>query len=392
MTNSYKKFTEINLLFSFSLALVGSILSPYIKSLGFSAWQVSLMFSVFPFVNIVFLPLFGRLADSLSKRLVIWLGIWLEIVALVLYLFPVNWYLVVGARLFDALAASLVSLLILAKIEDGIKDNKKRGSKTGAYLSWGYIGELVGPLLGAFLADFFFVRFPFLVAIAILIGLLFYVWQGEFSEVKKYKIKLSELSWLEEIKIFLKERKLRGMAIMGMVMHATNPAMKVFLPIIIISEMGMTYQAIGTAMFVYGIVHLAQGLFGRLSDKWGYDRMVIIGTLLVAISLSLISISSSYYFLLLLLFVQGIGTSMWNVSAWSLMSEVGEQKKIEAQVLTSYYSLAKIGALASFLVSSFLVKQLGVDIIFVVNGILIVIGVILAWPLLKSSNNFKFKY
>lgn len=336
--------------------------------------------------------MFGRVADSLNKRLVIWLGIWLEIVALALYLFPVNWYLVVGARLFDALAASLVSLLILAKIEDGIQDNKKRGSKTGAYLSWGYIGELVGPLLGAFLADFFFVRFPFLVAIAILIGLLFYVWQGEFSEVKKYKIKLSELSWLEEIKIFLKERKLRGMAVMGMVMHATNPAMKVFLPIIIISEMGMTYQAIGTAMFVYGIVHLAQGLFGRLSDKWGYDRMVVIGTLLVAISLSLISISSSYYFLLLLLFVQGIGTSIWNVSAWSLMSEVGEQKKIEAQVLTSYYSLAKIGALASFLVSSFLVKQLGVDIIFVVNGILIVIGVILAWPLLKSSNNFKFKY
>ncbi len=392
MTNSYKKFTEINLFFSFSLALVGSILSPYIKSLGFSAWQVSLMFSVFPFVNIIFLPLFGRLADSLNKRIVIWLGIWLEIVALILYLIPIHWYLVVGARLFDALAASLVSLIILAKIEDGIKDNKKRGGKTGDYLSWGYIGELVGPLLGAFLADFFFVRFPFLVVIIILVVLSFYVWQGKFSEVKKYKIKLSELSWLEEIKIFLGERKLRGMAIMGMVMHATNPAMKVFLPIIIISELGMTYRAIGIAMFVYGIVHLAQGLFGRLSDRWGHAKMVAAGTLLAAITLSLISVSHSYYFLLLLLFIQGIGTSMWNVSAWSLMSEVGEQKKIEAQVLTSYYSLAKIGALVSFLASSFLVKQFGIDMIFVVNGILIVIGIALAWPLLNSNNNFKFKY
>ncbi len=392
MINYYKKFTEINLFFSFSLALVGSILSPYIKSLGFSAWQISLMFSVFPFVNIVFLPLLGKLADSLSRSVVIWFGIWLEIIALLFYLFSTHWYLVVMARFLDAVAASLVSLIILAKIEDGIRDEQKRGKKTGDYLSLGYIGGLIGPLVGSFLADFFFVKFPFLVAIIVLLVLSFYVRPRELSSIKKYKLRLSELSWLEEVKVFLKERQLKGMAIMGMVMHATNPAMKVFLPIIIVSELGMSYQAIGIAMFVYGIVHLAQGLFGRLSDRWGHNKMVVAGALLTAVSLSLISVASSFFLLLVLLFLQGVGISMWNVSAWSLMSKVGEQKNIEAQVVTSYYSLAKIGSLISFLASSFVVKQFGIDVIFVVNGILIIIGVGIAWHLLKLNNSLQFKY
>lgn len=56
--------------------------------------------------------------------------------------------------------------------------------------------------------------------------------------------------------------------------------------------------------------------------------------------------------------------SIWNVSAWSLMSEIGETQKIESQVLTSYFSLAKVGALISFILSAWIAKEWGLEIVF----------------------------
>ncbi len=222
------------------------------------------MFTVFPFINIIFLPFFGRLADQSSKRLIIIFGIFLEIIALFFYLFPEHWYLVVLARLFDALAASVVALIILAKIEDSIS-SRARGKETGNYLSIGYVGGILAPFIGALLADYFFIRLPFIVAIIILTILLLWLYLGDFEHFKYFKIKLSEFSWWEEIKLFLHYRPLRGMAIMGMVMHATNPAMEIFLPLIIVDKLGMSYKAVGAAVTVYGSMHLFQGFIG----SWG---------------------------------------------------------------------------------------------------------------------------
>jgi len=380
----FKKFTWVNLIFSFSLALVGSLLSPYLERAGFPSWQISLMFTVFPFVNIIFLPFFGKLADSGSRRLVIIFGIFLEIFALLIYLFPDYWYLVVLARLFDALAASLVTLIVLVKIEDNIT-SRRRGRETGNYLSIGYLGGLIAPPLGALLADFFFIQFPFLVAVVILFCLFVWLLLGDFEHLKHLKLKLSNYSWWEEIKLFLRHRRLRGMGIMGMVMHASNPAMNIFLPLLIVDRLGLPYKAIGAAVSVYGIMHLFQGPIGSLGDRWGHNNMVIAGTLLSALTLGTIGFINEYWLLLIVLFIQGIGTSMWNVSAWSLMSDIGEREKIEGQVLTSYFSIAKVGSFASFLFAAWIVKIWGgFSIIFLFFAAVIIIGNFIAYHYLKS--------
>jgi len=382
----YKKFTYLNSLFSFSLALVGPLLAPYLVERGFSPSQLSLIFSVFPFVNIIFMPLFGRLADQVNKKIIIWSGICLEILALILYIISVHWYILIAARFLDALAASLVALLVLAKVEDNIRYNKQRGRQTGKYLSWGFLGGLIGPLVGAWLADYFFIRAPFILAIIILFVLALYLLVNDIENLPAGHIKLTELNWWGTIKKFLSFPQLKGMAIMGMVMHATNPAMKLFLPIIIVNKLEMDYRAIGIAMFVYGITHLVQAWFGQLSDLLGHHRVVMGGSALMAVSLGLIAWTPSYAWLLVLLFIQGIGASLWNVSAWSLMSVIGEKQSIEAQVLTSYFSLAKVGSLISFIVSAWLVSRLGLSAIFIANALLILGAIIVAQPLLNVKN------
>lgn len=374
----YKKFTAINVVFAFSTTMVASLLAPYLESVGFLNWQISLMFVVFPLVSITILPFVGSIADKFSKRFIIWIGIWMQIIALLLYLVDEFWTVIVLARILDGLAAAIVTLIVLAKIENTLEKGH-RARQTGWSLSFIYIGELIGPLIGAYLADYFFIQFPFLISVLLLIILSFFVFENKKNKLAGATRKVFRYTWAAPIKLFYKYKSLKGIGILGIVMHATNPAMKIFLPLLIVDQFGMTYKAIGIAMFFYGITHIFQGYFGNISDKIGHWKVVVIGTLIYAITFIFIYFTTSYWILVLILFIMGIGGALWNVSAWSLMSEVGVKKKIEGQIVTSYFTFAKAGALSSYLASALIVKFFGIQSIFMLNGIIIFIGVALAY-------------
>ena len=342
------------------------------------------MFTVFPLINIILLPLFGQAADAFSRRTVIWFGVWLEIAALVLYLIDGHWAIIVAARLLDAIAASTVVLITLAKIEDCVS-RERRGKDTGLSLSLMYLGELLGPLAGGILADYFFIKMPFLTAGAVLFILSIYLRSGGLRKFDRQSLGLFSLSWLRPIRLFLSHRELRGMGILGMVMHASNPAMRVFLPLLIVGTIGMSYKAIGIAMFCYSIPHLLQGVFGAWGDRFGHHRIVLAGVGLSALCLVGIYFAPGYAWILALLIVLGIGGSMWNVGAWSLMSDIGESAKAEAQIITSYMAIAQIGSLISFIISAWLVSVFGIPFIFLVNGVVIALGILAAAVYLKPQ-------
>lgn len=382
-SENYKKFTIANFVFAFSLALVASLIAPYLVTKGFSESQISLMFAVLPFTVFLFLPLLGRAADKLSRNLIIWIGVLLEIIALLLYVLNGNWFSIVMARFFDALAFSLVSLIIIAKLIDG--KVKTRGRDTGWSLSLGSFGQMIGPFFGAFIADKFFIQAPFITAIIILFFLLFFISSKETVKNVKYLPGFLKFSWWSEIKLFLSNRQLKGMGILGMVMHATNPAFDVFLPILIIQKLGFSYSAIGVAMFFYASSHIFQQIFGKWADRIGYWKGVILGTIICATFLIPIFAVTNYLLLVILIFFSGVGSGIWNVSAWSLMSEIGEKMKAECQVLTSYFSIAKLGELISFIVSAFFVKIFPSQSVFLFLGGVILFGNIFAFNYLKPK-------
>ena len=371
----YRKFTEISMIFSFSVYLFNPILSPYIKSLGFTNLQTSLIFSILPISIIIFSPIMGKLSYLVGRRKIIMIGIIIEILAIFLYIFDTSWIFISLARILDAFGATTVSLITFAKIEDSL-DNKKRGEYSGWSLSIGYVGKLAGPILGGLLADYFFIKAPFYISSVILLGLIFFLFQKD--KKRKYKIDRKMLNPLNEIKNFLSFRKLRGMAILGMAMHAVNPAISVFLPLLIIEDLGMSISFIGYAFFFMGIAHLIQFEFGKLSDKHKPWKIVVLGCILSALGLGFVSISKNFIILITFLFIMGIGNSMWNVSAWDLMSNVGEKSKDEGEILTSYISMAKIGSFASFILSGLIVSMFGLRVIFILNSIVVLIAVIFA--------------
>lgn len=378
--HEFVRFTELNLLFVFSMALLNPVLSPYLKSLGFSDVWLSLVFSVTPLVLIFTSPIIGKLSDDIGRRTVISVGIVCEMIAIMLYLHGGSTSAVIAARALSAIASGAVTMTTLAKIEDGLPETL-RGKYAGVSLSVEYLGRISAPILSGFLADRLFVEAPMYTAIFIL-ACAFLLMPGQ--KIEKRRPRKTDLDWLGGIRGFLSHRGLCGMAILGIVMHATFPALTVFLPLYIVETLGLSYVYVGYAYFAIGVTHLLQFEFGRWSDKSAY-RVVLLGTLISGIFLAAIFWSSSYLVLLVLLFLKGIGNSMWNISAWTLMSNIGEKENLEGEVIGSYISIAKVGSFLSYVVSGFVVQAYGMNSLFLANGLLIVFGTVLAYPLLKDS-------
>lgn len=373
----YMKFTEVSAIFLFATFLFNPILSPYMRGLGFTDLQMSVLFSFLPLSMIIFSPLMGRLSDLTSRRHVIFIGIFLEIMAVLLYVFGRTVVFVGFARILDAIGYSTVVLISLAKVEDTI--DKKRGEYTGWFETLKFTGKMIAPVIGAVLADMYFIEAPFFVSLAILVLMLGFLFRKE----KLPKIAKKPLNPLEEIREFISHRKLRGMAILGMVMHASQPGIVLFLPLFIVYNMGLDLIFVGYAFFILEVMHLFQFWFGRQADKHGAWKFVVGGCLIMALGLGLLYFTHSFLTLALFLFVQGIGRAMWNVSAWSLMSDVGEKNKDEGEMAASYASVAKVGSFVSFLLSGLLVAAFGIQTLFLVNAVIIVFGVTAAYRFLK---------
>ena len=370
--NDFEKYTIFTLLFGFSIALIDPVLGPYIKSLGLSNTYTSIVFSVLPLSIIIILPILGQISDKIGRKSIIQIALATEIIAFSLYLFDKYIILIIIARFLSAISASVLPLIALAKIEDIIKD--KRGQKSGVFLSVKYVGTLIAPLVGGVLADFFYMKFPFIVGITImsLLFLALITVKEKEKEKRESKINLSDFNLLSDIKVFLSHKDLRAMALLGICAHAVSPFAVLFLPIYISENLGLSATFIGIALFIQGFTHLFQGYFGQLADRIGSARAIIIGLMINAVMLCLIFLTKSYLALVILLFIRGTGLAIWNVSAWTLMSDIGERIKKEGLIVTSYLSIAKIGALISFLISGIIVDMYSIKYLVFLYGIIII--------------------
>lgn len=374
--HEYVRSTEINTIFFLAISMMSPVLAPYIKGLGFSDFQLSLLFAVNPLILIFYSTIIGKLSDYAGRRNVIALGIMGESVAILIYIFNTHWVLFVLARMLDAVAGVTVAIVSLAAIEDSIK--KGRGKFTGISLSLEYVGRLLGPLVGGLLADIVFIKAPFATSLVVIALLLFLLPKGKVKRHKKAK-----LGWLEGIRHFLSFRELKGMAIIGTVMHSAIPAFIVFLPLFITENLNLSFIFVGYALFALESPHILQFIFGKWADK-NAKKLILTGTIISGALMCLISQVNVYTILLFILFIRGIGLSMWNISAWTFMSDIGEKGGMEGEVIGTYLSIVKIGSFVSFILSGLLVYLYGIGSLFLVNGIVIVLGVLLAYPLLEK--------
>jgi MFS family permease len=350
-------------------------LAPYLISHGFTEAQISAIFSFSPFVLIFFGAVMGKLSDHLGRKSIINFTLLVYITAVLLYLYvDRNIFVLSGAIILSAIGLNGYFITILQRVEDNIKTD--RGLLTGVFESIRSGGALIGPLIGTLIVTFLPITYTFKVTIIFLLILL--IINTTLKEKNHAGFKKGDLNFVKDIKEFWKEKKLRGMGILGMAMHFCAPAQVIFIPLFIINGLGGNLQDIGIFASIYGFFHLFQFIPGKLCDENGSKKIILSSVLIFAMLLIGLYFVTTVFAIFIFAALFSIFGSFWNTSAWCYMSKIGEKIKKEGLVTGSYVSVAKIGGLAGYLLSAILIGFFGTRLLFVFYGAIIIFAVIIS--------------
>lgn len=367
------QFSSFHLISSFAFSIFAPFMSLILLEKGFQTYEITYFFAIFTLGVFLFSPILGKISDEIGKKKIILVCLFIESISVLSYYFIENIYLLFAIRFIDAIAYSGIFFVMIGSFQDMIEN--KRGFWTGVYMSLGTVGALFGPILAGVIissnSNLILLLFGFFLILFSLIYLLF------IPEKKKpqKKISKSDFNILLEIKHFLKFKELRGMGILGILMNSKSEIYLIFFPILVVTTLEISEIYLGILISIPLFFRSFQFYFGKIGDSISSEFGVLLGVFLAAASIFFLPYVDKMYELVILLMVYGIGGSIWNVNAWSLMGNIAKKYDMEGEIVGTYVSISKIGVFISTLLSATLIKYLGISYTLQLFAILILIGV-----------------
>ncbi len=353
-------FSSFHLVQSFAIFLTVPFLSLILLENNWSTSEITYFFALFTFAMFLFSPIVGRLSDEFGRKKMILFGILTQILFFIIYyLFPQRHDLVLMSRVLDGIGFACVSVVVLSAFEDMI--DEKRGVWTGIFMSLGMVGSFLAPIIAGYVASWYGAKILLLISVFFLIISFIFLFSLPEKEREKKKVKFNDFDPFSEIFNFLSYRKLKAMAFIGILMNAKGEIFKIFFPIYVIVVLNLPTYYLGFFLAIPAFMHIFQFYFGRISDTISSEFGVILGVFISSVSMIFLPyIGSNLFLLVIILIVYGIGSSIWNVNAWSLMGGIAKEKNIQGEIVGSYSSLSKLGVFFATLISAYFVASFGI--------------------------------
>lgn len=226
-----------------------------------------------------------------------------------------------------------------------------------------------------------------IIILLIILVLDFFIYDDNHPHKQKQKVQLQDFNILTNLKKALQYKEMRTITILGSFVNLTSSFIFLTLPFFIIKRMNLTNSHLSIAIFLIGIAHVFQFVFGSISDKIGKSKGIIIGLAITSITFFLMFYSTTYETLLFLTLLNALGMSLWNVSAWSYMSDIGEKYNIEGKIIGSYTSIARISVTISHALSGVILALFNIQIFYIYAIVIIIPLIMLSKTILKYKTD-----
>ncbi len=153
--------------------IVYSIFALYIsQELGATTFQVGLIFTVGSLSGAVGSPIFGKLSDKIGRKPIMITSMVIFFVVFLLYSLAETFVDVFPIQFLEGVGWSALGATTTALIADTVP-SEMRGTALGMYSMTWYLGWVVGPSTGGWLAETFGFRIAFIIcSITIIFGLI----------------------------------------------------------------------------------------------------------------------------------------------------------------------------------------------------------------------------
>ena len=369
--------------FSFGLALF--TLPIYLPRRDFSNLAVGIVVASYPIAETICSPLFGILADRYGRRRWIYIGLAISTVTLFAFTLSRNIGFLITIHAIEGVAAAMIVVSSLAMVTD-ISTVSNRGREMGIYDSANLGGYVVGIFMAGILNRTFSMSASFYFG-SILAG-LGAILSYKYLKEKSGEVAHSTSSPIQTMRILLTNR--RSAAIFPIWLAVT-----IFIGMALTFSPRLGPSLLMTSFLLAGAVLLlafTQPLFGRLSDKYGRNRLMTLGMLsllgFIVSAITVIREPARFLFIAPFLAVFGLGSFAFAPAALAWLGDLAPSEG-RGTTMGVYSFVISLGTIIGPLLGGYLLDRFGFSSLFYAALVILLaalaLAVVLAGPDLMMS-------
>jgi MFS family permease len=307
----------VSLVVMMGSTMVTPSLTLYAKQdLGANEFLVGAVIAGFAIGRLIFDVPAGFLADKLGLTRTMILGLGILIGASTLAGFASSYWVLLFARLLEGIASSIYVSAAIAFVLLS-SDAAKRGTNIGSYQSILMLGPIIGPVVGAPIAEFFGYNAPYFAFAAVIfvaaVIMSIFSYQQKFNIVRTEKQKgesrqAGMIAYLNTAAIAT-----FGFAFLRSGIYTTG------VPLFGYGSLNLSVFDMGIILTLASLANLISSFFsGRLTQAYGMQKPLFAAILISGVLVAVIPFSTSMAYLLVIITLIGITSGFFGQSiAWA---------------------------------------------------------------------------
>lgn len=363
--------------------IIAPILPQYAASFDVGVAAASAIVTVFALARMVFAPGAGVLISRFGERRMYIAG--LAVVAASSFLCAVAvgyWDLLLWRGLggIGSVAFTVSSMGLIVRLAPPTA----RGRTSALYGSAFLLGNIIGPILGTFLAVLgyrvAFAIYGGTVVLALLVVLLFLREAPRDTAVEdaRPRMKLAEAMALPHYRALLMSGFANGWATFG-VRIALVPLLAAHVPTI-----GAPMAGIALTLMAVGNV-IAQQFTGRMVDALGRRPVLMVGLLVTGVTTLVFGWSESLPVFLGLSVLTGVGASMIQPASQAMLADIIGADRNGGQALSTFSMSTDLGSIAGTLLAGLIADVFGFGWAFFLTGCMLLVALFPWWRVGRTA-------
>ena len=284
------------------------LLPVFSELLGAGGLWVGLIFGANPATRTLFMPLFGRLADTRGKKMFLLIGLsGYAVVAVFMSVSTEAWHLFALRAFHGALGAMVMPV---ARAYVGVLTPKGReGRIMGAFNLSFFMGFALGPIVGGVVADALGLRVPFLIMGGLSVISLIIVWALVPEQVGDGRGTIRPRPPFMEI---VRQPTILGL-FLGRVFNAMGRGVFIsLLPLYAAGFVLLSQTQIGMLVSTQALLASSiQPGAGWLADRWNRKHLAALGFILGPVGLVLLPSADSLILLIMIGLLMGLSSGIF---------------------------------------------------------------------------------
>ena len=320
-----------------------------------------------------FAPIWGMMADRHGRKAMVLRSILGGAVVVGLMAFTGNVWMLLLLRIFQGILTGSVSAYVT--LIASVTPKEKTGYALGLMQTSVFVGASIGPLVGGVLADLTDYRFTFIITSVILVFaaliVVFFV-QEEFTPIPVEK-RVQNLSLMKRFKgAFFGKEFVALVVILALVQLASSiisPVLALFIKVLNGGGQEGVSTLAGLELGITGVTSAVSAVVcGRLSDKVGHRRILVISSLAAALLYFPQAAVGNVWELLILRGLMGLCFGGIVPAANALIADkVPERKKGAAFGLVS--GMSSLGSAGGPIIGSVIAAVFTTRVVFILTAL-----------------------